>query len=299
MWQVSRVDCCSRVLQFGGLCAPSMVPYLHLPCKMVLVHLPCCDTVAASTRHSICLCCTRLYACQYACTQGHARAAIRCCCLHGLCAGDIVVPLLVRFVAPENKAMALQPVQLTLTATGRDLPVSTLTPLVDFKWVWATVFDGVLACCNAPQTHRVCTAPDDNKYACFAAHSNCAVEVSAATCPCSFLAPRSDSSLPCAHCHCCCWRLHSGRCVMFGQTYAAALLLANAGKSAMKALVCSRPELHTWISFTPDYGFIQVSCSCNNIMHSQTFNMVSFTRQQYTYTVSLLAAAVYLHGWLC
>lgn len=48
-------------------------------------------------------------------------------------AGDVEVPLLVRFAAPENRALQLQPVQLSLTATGRELPVSTLTPLVDFK----------------------------------------------------------------------------------------------------------------------------------------------------------------------
>jgi hypothetical protein len=46
---------------------------------------------------------------------------------------------------------------------------------------------------------------------------------------------------------------------MFGRQYAAALLLANAGKSAMKALIGSRPELADWITFTPDFGFIQVS----------------------------------------
>ncbi|WIA22675.1 hypothetical protein OEZ85_001086 [Tetradesmus obliquus] len=94
-------------------------------------------------------------------------------------AGDVEVPLLVRFAAPENRSLQLQPVQLSLTATGRELPVSTLTPLVDFK------------------------------------------------------------------------------CVMFGRQYAAALLLANAGKSAMKALIGSRPELADWVTFTPDFGFIQ------------------------------------------
>jgi hypothetical protein len=48
-------------------------------------------------------------------------------------AGDEEVPLQVRFAAPENRALLLQPVQFSLTATGRDLPVSTLTPLVNFK----------------------------------------------------------------------------------------------------------------------------------------------------------------------
>lgn len=46
---------------------------------------------------------------------------------------------------------------------------------------------------------------------------------------------------------------------MFGQSYAAPLLLANAGKSAMKVLVSARPELSEWLTFTPDFGFIQVS----------------------------------------
>lgn len=46
---------------------------------------------------------------------------------------------------------------------------------------------------------------------------------------------------------------------MFGRQYAAALLLANAGKSVIKALIGSRPELADWITFTPDFGFIQVS----------------------------------------
>jgi hypothetical protein len=45
---------------------------------------------------------------------------------------------------------------------------------------------------------------------------------------------------------------------MFGRSYAAPLLLANAGKSAMKVLVSARPELGDWITFTPDFGFIQV-----------------------------------------
>jgi hypothetical protein len=45
---------------------------------------------------------------------------------------------------------------------------------------------------------------------------------------------------------------------MFGQSYTAPLLLANAGKSAMKVLIAARPELAEWITFTPDFGFIQV-----------------------------------------
>jgi GTPase involved in cell partitioning and DNA repair len=45
---------------------------------------------------------------------------------------------------------------------------------------------------------------------------------------------------------------------MFGQSYAAPLLLANAGKSAMKVLVSARPELSEWLTFTPDFGFVQV-----------------------------------------
>lgn len=41
--------------------------------------------------------------------------------------------MLVSFTAPDNKALAIPPIALTLTATGKDLPVSTLTPVVDFK----------------------------------------------------------------------------------------------------------------------------------------------------------------------
>lgn len=48
------------------------------------------------------------------------------------------------------------------------------------------------------------------------------------------------------------------RCVMFGQKYTAPLMLANAGKSAMKVLVVAKPELSNWITFTPEFGFIQV-----------------------------------------
>jgi len=50
---------------------------------------------------------------------------------------------------------------------------------------------------------------------------------------------------------------------MFGQLYAAPLLLANAGKTALKAQVLPRPEVDAWITFNPDFGFIQVvACSC-------------------------------------
>lgn len=49
---------------------------------------------------------------------------------------------------------------------------------------------------------------------------------------------------------------------MFGQTYTAPLLLANAGKSAMKVLVAARPELAPWVTFSPDFGFIQVLVCC-------------------------------------
>jgi hypothetical protein len=45
----------------------------------------------------------------------------------------VEVPVLVSFTAPDNKTLAIPPIALTLTATGRDLPVSTLTPVVDFK----------------------------------------------------------------------------------------------------------------------------------------------------------------------
>jgi len=50
-----------------------------------------------------------------------------------LSAGDIEVPLLVHFVAPDNKALAIPPIALILSATGKEVPVSTLTPLIDFK----------------------------------------------------------------------------------------------------------------------------------------------------------------------
>lgn len=41
--------------------------------------------------------------------------------------------MLLSFSAPDNKGLAIPPIALTLTATGKELPVSTLTPLVDFK----------------------------------------------------------------------------------------------------------------------------------------------------------------------
>lgn len=50
---------------------------------------------------------------------------------------------------------------------------------------------------------------------------------------------------------------------MYGQQYAAQLLLCNAGKTAMKALICSRPELNDWVKFMPDFGFIQVTTQAN------------------------------------
>lgn len=49
------------------------------------------------------------------------------------CAGQVSVPLLVSFAAPEREGLAVPPVELTLKATGRELPVTTLTPVVDFK----------------------------------------------------------------------------------------------------------------------------------------------------------------------
>jgi hypothetical protein len=48
-------------------------------------------------------------------------------------AGPVEVPVLVSFTAPDNKTLAVPAIALTLTATGKDLPVSTLTPVVDFK----------------------------------------------------------------------------------------------------------------------------------------------------------------------
>jgi hypothetical protein len=50
-----------------------------------------------------------------------------------LSAGDIEVPLLVHFVAPVNKALAIPPIALIISATGKEVPVSALTPLIDFK----------------------------------------------------------------------------------------------------------------------------------------------------------------------
>jgi hypothetical protein len=49
------------------------------------------------------------------------------------CAGPVEVPVLVSFSAPDSKGLTIPPIALTLTATGKELPVSTLTPLVDFK----------------------------------------------------------------------------------------------------------------------------------------------------------------------
>lgn len=40
-----------------------------------------------------------------------------------------------RYAAPGRPGLELSPAPLTLVATGRDVPVSTPTPLVDFKWV--------------------------------------------------------------------------------------------------------------------------------------------------------------------
>lgn len=48
-------------------------------------------------------------------------------------AGPVEVPVLVSFSAPGFKGLTIPPIALTLTATGRDLPVSTLTPVVDFR----------------------------------------------------------------------------------------------------------------------------------------------------------------------
>lgn len=41
--------------------------------------------------------------------------------------------MLVSFTAPDARHLEVPPVQLVLQATGRELPVSTLTPLVDFR----------------------------------------------------------------------------------------------------------------------------------------------------------------------
>jgi hypothetical protein len=48
--------------------------------------------------------------------------------------GPVQVPVQVSFAAPDAKGVAVPPIQLTLQATGRELPVSALTPLVDFKY---------------------------------------------------------------------------------------------------------------------------------------------------------------------
>eukprot|EP00879_Flechtneria_rotunda_P024114 GHRR01025558.1.p1 GENE.GHRR01025558.1~~GHRR01025558.1.p1 ORF type:complete len:485 (+),score=178.00 GHRR01025558.1:669-2123(+) len=47
--------------------------------------------------------------------------------------GVVEVPLVVSYTAPENKALSIPQANLTLQATGKDLPVSTTTPLVDFR----------------------------------------------------------------------------------------------------------------------------------------------------------------------
>jgi hypothetical protein len=48
---------------------------------------------------------------------------------------------------------------------------------------------------------------------------------------------------------------------MFGRQYTAPLLLANAAKAAQKVVVVARPQLAPWLSFTPDFGFIQAGSS--------------------------------------
>jgi len=51
-------------------------------------------------------------------------------------AGAVEVPVVVSFTAPDSKGLSIVPIQLTLHATGKELPVSTLTPVVDFRSVW-------------------------------------------------------------------------------------------------------------------------------------------------------------------
>lgn len=51
-----------------------------------------------------------------------------------LTAGPVEVPVVVSFTAPDHKGLEIQPIHLTLKATGNDLPVCTLTPVVDFRW---------------------------------------------------------------------------------------------------------------------------------------------------------------------
>lgn len=41
--------------------------------------------------------------------------------------------MLVSFTAPDNSSLAIPSIALTLTATGKELLVSCLTPVVDFK----------------------------------------------------------------------------------------------------------------------------------------------------------------------
>lgn len=113
----------------------------------------------------------------------HSRSATcLCLCLSLLHepSGVVELPLLLKFVSPHNKALAIPPQRLTLTATGRDMPVSAQLSQLDFK------------------------------------------------------------------------------CCMCGRTYKHSLVLRNAGKSAMKVLVVKKPELEPWLSFLPDFGFIQV-----------------------------------------
>ena len=47
--------------------------------------------------------------------------------------GVVEVPVQVRFSVPGRRSLQLAPIFLMLTAVGRDLPVSTTTPVVDFK----------------------------------------------------------------------------------------------------------------------------------------------------------------------
>lgn len=54
-------------------------------------------------------------------------------CTMPTCAGPVEVPVLVSFTAPDNSSLAIPPIALTLTATGKELPVSCLTPVVDFR----------------------------------------------------------------------------------------------------------------------------------------------------------------------
>ncbi len=49
------------------------------------------------------------------------------------CAGEVRVPLKVSFTVPERPALVVPPVALELQATGRELPVSVLTPTLDLR----------------------------------------------------------------------------------------------------------------------------------------------------------------------